>query len=97
MTTNELVLSSDAIPTPRTFKQIENWEELIARWEKIETEPEAVGLLYHAANIESPWRTGPQESALHMEERIRFFLDCTALPKGDRDRCGSGDREADTW
>ncbi|CAN5686739.1 hypothetical protein BH11PAT2_BH11PAT2_04100 [soil metagenome] len=81
MESNKLVLSSEASDetVQRTFRQIETWGGLVEQWALVETEPEAVGLLYCAANFKRSWGNGPQQSARDEEDRVRFFLDCAAL------------------
>jgi hypothetical protein len=55
MESNELVLSNETSDetVQRTFRQIETWDELVERWGLVETEPEAVGMLYWKVPLSS--------------------------------------------
>lgn len=56
----------------RKFVPIETWEEFLVRWKAIDTEQEAVGLLYAGARIPiSPKYPARSEE---MEIRVRFYI-----------------------
>lgn len=63
----------------RKFSRIETWEEFLTKWEAVETEEEAVGLLYGGANV---FPFGPDKGfdidskGDIVKERIAFYLDC---------------------
>jgi len=61
----------------RTFGKIETWEEFLKRWEEIDTEQEAIGLLYAAATIpplNDDHGFSLEEKGRAAEERIKFYL-----------------------
>jgi len=60
----------------KEFSRIENWKEFLIRWESVETEEEAVGLLYCGIDVPTSGE-GPFTSLTSQErlERIGFYLD----------------------
>jgi len=58
----------------RTFNRIENWEGFLKKWEEIDTEQEAIGLLYAGANIPSDNVFKLKEEGEELERRVKFCL-----------------------
>lgn len=62
----------------RTFTKIETWEEFLSRWAAIDTEQEAVGLLYAGTTI-PPFNTMSDptdrgEKSRQIQQRVQFYI-----------------------
>lgn len=57
----------------RAFTRIESWEEFFTRWNAIDTEQEATGLLYAGADLLLP-SYGDQGRPAALRKRIDFYL-----------------------
>ncbi len=53
------------------FTRFETWEEFLTRWRAVDTEEEAIGLLY--AGTKLPYRES-YKSAAEVEERVNFYI-----------------------
>lgn len=70
-----MLRSTDDRDLARTFSRIETWEEFLKRWEAIDTEQEAVGLLHAGTSLLSGSSDHRKShSSAELARRTRFYL-----------------------
>jgi len=58
----------------RKFTKLETWGEFLERWRVIDTEQEAVGLLYAAITVPPYDVSWSEDGVIQVRERVDFFL-----------------------